>query len=175
MIVQLPKARTGIAEVDRHLALITDKLNPVLRTLALPGGFKWVEIPGQNGGPSTFALQYGGTTVATFTSAGQIVQPAWTPMTLAGTWATDGLLPPAYFRDSLGFVHLRGNVSSGIADLITTLPVGYRPSARAIFATDHFGTYGRVNVFSDGTVTSDIGTNPHTSVALEGVTFDTRS
>jgi len=55
----------------------------------------------------------------------------WTDMILEGTWETDtDHGTPQYFKDTDGFVHLRGGVDSGTsfgAD-ITTLPVGFRPS-----------------------------------------------
>ena len=53
----------------------------------------------------------------------------WIPMRLAGNWATDATFgEPQYFRDSNGFVHLRGGVDTGsVGNVITTLPEGYRP------------------------------------------------
>ena len=55
----------------------------------------------------------------------------WTDMILVNSWATDATYgTPQYFRDTDGFVHLRGGVDSGTsynAD-ITILPVGFRPA-----------------------------------------------
>jgi hypothetical protein len=176
-IRQLPKIQTGNPDIDRALALHVDTLNPILRGLPLPGGFKWVEVPGLNGAPSTFALQYGGGSVATFTSAGQLVQPAWIAPTLINSWTNFGGGNPAagYMKDALGFVHLRGMVGSGtVGAAILTLPVGYRPAlSSARFAAVSNAVFGYVSIDNAGNVVLQTGSNVW--VQLDGITFDTRS
>ena len=61
-------------------------------------------------------------------------QPKWIPMNLDNSWTVDAtFLPPAYFKDLSGFVHLRGAVDdqdtavSNRTDDITILPEGFRP------------------------------------------------
>ncbi len=58
--------------------------------------------------------------------------PAWTAITPNSNWsASDGL---AYVKDHLGFVHLKGRVTStagGTANPFT-LPAGYRPAVARI-------------------------------------------
>ena len=51
----------------------------------------------------------------------------WIKMTLTGNWSHHATYTePSYFRDSTGFVHLRGGLSSsgGATDPIFTLPKG---------------------------------------------------
>lgn len=55
---------------------------------------------------------------------------AWQTPTLQNGWVTDGAPwtnPPGYYKDPFGRVYLRGAITSGTADLIFTLPAGYRP------------------------------------------------
>jgi uncharacterized membrane protein YgcG len=55
----------------------------------------------------------------------------WADMALVNSWATKAAYgKPQYFRDTDGFVHLRGGCDGGTTYLstITTLPVGFRPT-----------------------------------------------
>ena len=57
------------------------------------------------------------------------IAPAW-----IGAWGPvgGGTPAPAFFKDTLGFVHLRGRVTGGANGTnVFTLPVGYRPDATA--------------------------------------------
>ncbi|WP_438432338.1 hypothetical protein [Gorillibacterium sp. sgz500922] len=56
--------------------------------------------------------------------------PGWITPTLLNGWSNRGQgtdAPASYFRNSSGFVHLRGIVTGGISGTLYTLPSGYRP------------------------------------------------
>ncbi|OME00001.1 hypothetical protein BSK60_33640, partial [Paenibacillus odorifer] len=59
--------------------------------------------------------------------------PAQITPTLLNGWETySSSNAPYYYKDTLGFVHIRGMVKSGVnGSPILTLPPGYRPSATA--------------------------------------------
>jgi hypothetical protein len=82
----------------------------------------------------------------------------WEPLLFGTIWTNYGGVyeKAAYRKDQLGRVHLRGLVTKNGAvpakdDVIGTLPAGYRPKARIIFAVGS-GTPGRVDVTAAGTV-----------------------
>ena len=77
----------------------------------------------------------------------------------------------AFFKDGLGFVHLRGVIKSGtVSTTAFTLPVGYRPPASQYFASDNGGAHARVIVAADGTVVAEPG---NSSQKLDTVHFRT--
>lgn len=64
-----------------------------------------------------------------------VVQEAWITPTLNSPWSAITSNPPKYFKDTLGFVHIRGEVGTGTSLLtIFTLPPGYRPNDRTMFS-----------------------------------------
>lgn len=89
--------------------------------------------------------------------------------TNAWVTGTSGDSAPAYWKDPLGFVHMRGSVKLGTVNTSAfTLPPGYRPPARAQFPSVQNGAFGIISVGSDGTVT------PVTSnvlASLDGITY----
>jgi hypothetical protein len=69
----------------------------------------------------------------------------------------NGYEDAGFYRDSRGVVRLKGEVlglrspqGAPPSDTIFILPPGYRPAARASFATDAGSAYGRVDVAPDG-------------------------
>lgn len=75
-------------------------------------------------------------------------------------------------KDAFGYVHLEGLVRSGTANVIFTLPVGYRPTTSTnglIFATINTDTIGRTDIKPDGSVSRIVGGNGF--VSLSGITF----
>jgi len=131
----------------------------------------------------TVALN-GDLTVATAGST--IAQESWTAVSYGSGWADYSVayLGVSYMKDSLGFIHIRGMAkkTSGTADLVFTLPAGYRPANRLIFSAQAYDygtgyTYGRVDVQTDGKVTVE---NPGTLavgdwVSFGAINFDTRA
>ena len=83
-------------------------------------------------------------------------QEDWITPTLVNGWANfhPAYEPFQYVKDTLGFVHLRGTLTSGTAAHICTLPIGYIPSKIHLFFTSRVTTaavrYGFVN--TNGTV-----------------------
>lgn len=78
----------------------------------------------------------------------------------------------AYYKDTIGVVHLKGLVKHATTGLGTvfTLPAGYRPALKAVFCV-YVGNpgAGRIDIYGDGTVTVVYGNA--TYVSLEGITF----
>ena len=91
------------------------------------------------------------------------------------SWANYGVseATAAYMKDSMGFVHIKGLIKSGIGAVIFTLPSGYRPVANPIFVTaTNNGTttlFGAVQVLTDGRVFALTGSNTWFSFA--GISF----
>ncbi|KAA3660334.1 MAG: hypothetical protein DWQ10_06915, partial [Calditrichaeota bacterium] len=77
----------------------------------------------------------------------------------------------AYFKDSMGIVHLRGLVKKGtIGTHIFILPNGYRPPKRELMvACTHPNIAGRVDIWNDGKVVAQGGSNLW--ISLDGITF----
>lgn len=80
----------------------------------------------------------------------------WVSATLINNWSVYGQNTPSYFKDSLGVVHIRGEVTGGAVNtVIFTLPTGYRPSVRMWFpinSNDGNNIYGMIQIAGDGTV-----------------------
>lgn len=92
----------------------------------------------------------------------------------AGTWVNFGTsdAPAAFWRDPFGWVHLRGLIKSGTINTTAfTLPPGFRPPLREVFAVISNGAIGRVDVQADGVVLPAAGNN--TYVSLAGIHFRT--
>ena len=124
-----------------------------------------------------------------------LLQPNWIEITDNGTgnsydfneyWERYSNLAyssPAFMKDTMGFIHLRGlltttNASAGTT--VFTLPEGYRPESKKIFGTigNDAGGYvaPRIDIDVDGTVDVNLTTfTPDPSgewVSLEGLLFD---
>ncbi len=103
----------------------------------------------------------------------------WTALTLAGAWVTFSVwnVPLAYHRDSAGFVHLRGSVSSGAGgSTIATLPAGFRPATASGFGVTAWPTNStrEAAFIAINATTGDIafaGTTAPYQVPLDGITF----
>jgi hypothetical protein len=113
------------------------------------------------------------------------VPQAWQAFPFAANWSNNGSAC-AYFKDSLGFVRMRGLAKyalAGAGDIVMgTLPIGYRPSAQPAFATANWtGTDflpATAYVNADGTVHArnwtNAGAGTGSGIALDGISFDTR-
>lgn len=92
----------------------------------------------------------------------------WQTPTFENSWVNfaGGFAAAGYWKDAEGVVHLRGVVKSGtVGATIFTLPLGYRPLDRHMFAamTDT-NTIGRVDVVADGTVVASSASNVYLSL-----------
>ena len=98
----------------------------------------------------------------------------WTPMILGGNWAHNTTyVKPAYFKDSLGFVHMRGGITNGAGgatDDITTLPAGFRPPKLSIVAAVSATGQCSLKITAGGVVNYSNGGNTSLSF-LDGVSF----
>ena len=95
-------------------------------------------------------------------------QPAF-----ANSWVNYGApySSAAFIKDPLGVVRLHGVIKSGtVGSAAFTLPPGYRPDAALTLPTISNGAFGRVDIFTAGTV---VPTAPSSnlSVSLDGITF----
>lgn len=79
----------------------------------------------------------------------------------------------AYYKDSLGVVHLRGLIKSGTINVpVFNLPGGYRPRTRNLFPVQtHPNAIGRIDIETNGNVTVLQGSPGW--VSLYGVSFST--
>ena len=100
-------------------------------------------------------------------------QPAWTAASLVNDWVNYNAFysQAGYLKDTLGFVHIRGIVKSGTADLIFTLSEDYRPLKITIFTITRNDLFANLIVNSDGTV---VGTAAATSLIMDGIVFSTQ-
>ncbi|MNH66520.1 hypothetical protein D3C73_185530 [compost metagenome] len=105
--------------------------------------------------------------------------PGWIAPTLLNGWANivGSNTPAGYFRDTMGFVHLRGSITGGISTpwtVIFKLPTGYRPKYNNMIPTytnDSSGTQvlGSLSINNSGDVQIYIGAVGNFS--LDGITF----
>ena len=88
------------------------------------------------------------------------IETEYSNLTLAGSWASYGWAgghywgPARYYKDSNGYVHLRGVVTGGATatSLVTTLPAGFRPGGRTMFSTISNGAHAGCDVYANGDV-----------------------
>ena len=110
-----------------------------------------------------------------------IAQPAYTAASFQNTWSDwgGGLSTCAYWKDSVGVVHIKGIAKAGAssaANVIFTLPVGYRPTELHQFAVTQYNgasnIFGLLQVDGSGNVypnfyTGGVGGN----ISLCGISF----
>jgi hypothetical protein len=121
-------------------------------------------------------------TSPTITGTTTIAQEAWTGVTFQNSFLdfdTANYQATAYFKDSMGVVHLRGlakRATAALSTAIFTLPAGYRPAKIANFIILANGRAARLEISSAGTVQipSADDASWFTFFSLEGLTFDTR-
>ncbi|MFZ2991929.1 MAG: hypothetical protein WA087_03650 [Candidatus Saccharimonadales bacterium] len=96
----------------------------------------------------------------------------WTSMVMQNSWVlyAAGFSTPQYTKASDGLVTIHGLVKAGtVGSTIATLPVGYRPSARAIFSTASNSAVARLDIDSSGNIIAVSGTNIWFS--MDGISF----
>jgi hypothetical protein len=100
----------------------------------------------------------------------------WTAPTLLNGWVAvgNGRTTPGYYRDGLGFVRLKGMVSSGtMGAAIFTLPVGLRPSETRRLVILTGGGVGAVDIDTNGNVIPIVyGTANNSNLSLDGIHFN---
>ena len=107
------------------------------------------------------------------TNNGILTQDGWQDASFQNGWTnyTNGYNGGQYFKDKMGFVHLRGLVKAGaIGQPIFTLPGGFRPLNRELRGVcTNSNTIGRCDVLADGRVIPVSGNNAWFS--LDGISF----
>ena len=129
-----------------------------------------------NGAVSTLHLQAeGGRTSCggDLSVKGKISTQGWQSVTFRNGWTnySTSYNQAGYFKDSMGIVHLRGLVKSGlIGKAIFILPAGYRPQRRELHVVcTSPNASGRVDIDTSGNVLATSGNNGW--VSLDGITF----
>lgn len=101
-----------------------------------------------------------------------IVEGIQNPILING-WVNFGFghYDAGFYKDPHGRVHLRGTIQNGvIGQDAFVLPIGYRPTSTLVFAVaTAAGTFGAVDVESDGSVKPTVGNNG--LVTLAGISF----
>lgn len=98
----------------------------------------------------------------------------WTNYNESGSATSYG--PARFYKDPFGVVHLSGLIKGGTettsGQTVMTLPAGYRPSRRVMFAViTSPNVVARVDVLSDGSVTPNAGTASTSYLSLDGISF----
>jgi hypothetical protein len=98
----------------------------------------------------------------------------WVTATLLNSWTSFSATynDPAYARDSLGVVHLRGAAKGGVASpalALFVLPAGFRPNKDMIFPVVSNDLFGLVIVQANGNVLMTVGSGVY--VSLDGIDF----
>jgi hypothetical protein len=99
---------------------------------------------------------------------------AWIAPTFTNSWVNYDTTynQCGYYKDSFGWVNLRGLVRSGTDGAsIFTLPVGYRPEKRMLTQCSSADHYGRLDIPTDGTVVPNAATTENTWVSLDNIRF----
>jgi hypothetical protein len=101
--------------------------------------------------------------------------PSWTAATLENSWVNfgSGYTEAAYYKDTHGFVHVRGTIKDGTTTdgtTILTLPTGYRPTQHGNYLARNNTNVGLVVVNAGGTVTVG-GLTSATELSLNGIYF----
>jgi hypothetical protein len=116
-----------------------------------------------------------------FAEKADIAQEAWKTPTFENSWTNDANnvhYDAGYYKDSLGIVHLRGNLknlagsNTGVGTNAFTLPAGYRPARQYAFITAAYlgsSPAVRMDVSSTGGVyvRADYGS----TLFLDGISF----
>ncbi|NUU74182.1 hypothetical protein [Paenibacillus xylanilyticus] len=105
--------------------------------------------------------------------------PAWIEPTLLSGWANflSGFSPAGFYKDSMGYVHIRGLIKSGAGGAFFKLPKGYRPTHALAFSTISAANSAgdgalpaSINIFPDGTVITAVNFQSG-FMSLEGISF----
>lgn len=100
------------------------------------------------------------------------VQENWITPTLINGWeAFDASSIPQYRKDSLGYVHMRGLLKTGVSGTVAfSLPMGYRPSVSSRFVGTGTGVFGYGTITTAGSV---LISSYQTYISLDQIIFPT--
>lgn len=107
------------------------------------------------------------------------IEPLYATLTLLNGWADYGwggssyFSPACYYKDTNGYVHLRGlikNAGGTATTVVGTLPAGFRPGGRSMFTVfGNAGPYG-IEVNASGTITPR-NASDRSAMSLAGISF----
>jgi hypothetical protein len=123
-------------------------------------------------GPNSYFSSAGAEIAAIISDSGVGTAGIW-KIASETTWTTGEL---DFFKDKDGFVHLRGNLSGGAStagQVITTLPVGFRPTTAQTLVANYGSAVAAVQISTAGAVTLTV--NGQTLCYFDGLTFSTRA
>lgn len=88
----------------------------------------------------------------------------------------DSAEPAQYMRDAHGLVHLRGLVKRSTGSVVSgetilTLPSGCIPAGHIMYPVEANGSYGAIDIRSDGTLNDRGATTNATLTSLDGIKF----
>lgn len=101
--------------------------------------------------------------------------PAWTTATLLNGWTNNtAVLPAQYFKDALGFVHMRAAITAGTLNaVVLNLALGFRPSRALVFLVYAYNG-GPVQSYVEVRINGDVYVGPPaltTQVYLDPISF----
>lgn len=136
--------------------------------------------PAPAGGPDTLSKALDGDRIRVDISGlpGSSAPTAltWNALALLNLWVnydTANYANPQYAKDSEGVVHLRGVIKDGTATagtVLATLPVGYRPTKRHVFAIVASEAIEVVDILTNGNIVLSTAAGA-TFLSLCGLTF----
>lgn len=108
---------------------------------------------------------------------GETTYPTYV-LSLSNSWVAFGgdFITPGYYKRA-GSVYLQGLIRSGTfvgSVLLCTMPVGYRPAGRKVFAVPNATAMARVDIFANGEVKlegSVVGTSNNTWLSLDPLSY----
>jgi hypothetical protein len=111
---------------------------------------------------------------SSYSSNVSLTIPLWATPVMQNGWIDYGgaFTTAGYTKTSSGMVMLKGLIKAGTASSTTALfqlPVGYRPAYNFIYQNDTNSVAGRVDIYKDGTVRFQIGSNAWFS--LDNISF----
>lgn len=122
-------------------------------------------------GPNSYFSSAGAEIAAIISDSGVGTAGIWKTASET-TWTTGQL---DYFKSKDGMVSLRGNLSGGAStagQVITTLPVGFRPSTAQTLVANYGSSVAAVQISTAGVVTLTV--NGQTLCYFDGLTFSTK-
>jgi hypothetical protein len=100
----------------------------------------------------------------------KLIDTGWIAPTLVNGWINyGGGFAPCGYRKIGNMVYLRGLLKNGTANLMFTLPAGYRPEGLSLFGIEGGGAHGRIDVDVNGAVSRVSGGNAYIQIDISFV------
>lgn len=154
------------------LSAIFDAALGALKLKAVSAG------PAPVGGTDTLSKALDGDELRVVLSGTGASALTWTALTLQNSWVNYDAVNYAnaeYAKDEAGVVHLRGVIKDGavgVPNVIATLPAGFVPAKRHVFAVVADSAIEVVDVLPNGQIQL-VTSASHAFLSLCGLSFDT--